>query len=113
MPASLVEAFSIIQANLYIHYSGTTLGEIMKNKLVPDHSLALSPLLNAEVPHFELNKEEAIRYLQRADVTIDPPIKGWQVVTFENKPLGWINALPNRINNYYPKEMRILKQHND
>ena len=35
--------------------------------------------------------------------------KGWQLVTYVNRPLGWINVLPNRVNNYYPKEMRILK----
>jgi NOL1/NOP2/fmu family ribosome biogenesis protein len=32
------------------------------------------------------------------------------VVTWGGLPLGWINALPNRINNYYPKELRILRQ---
>jgi NOL1/NOP2/fmu family ribosome biogenesis protein len=80
---------------------------------VPDHALALSSLLSTAIPRYELSREEAIRYLQRADLSIDPPIKGWQVVTYQNKGMGWINALPNRINNYYPKEMRILKQHND
>lgn len=113
LPKTLVEAFSVIQANLYLQYAGTTLGEIMKNKLVPDHALALSGLLIPNVPRYELGLEEAIKYLQRADLSIDPPVKGWQVVTYQNQVLGWINALPNRINNYYPKEMRILKQHND
>jgi 16S rRNA C967 or C1407 C5-methylase (RsmB/RsmF family)/NOL1/NOP2/fmu family ribosome biogenesis protein len=113
LPKTLVDAFAIIQANLYLQYAGTSLGAIMKNKLVPDHALALSSLLSTAIPRYELSREEAIRYLQRADLSIDPPIKGWQVVTYQNKGMGWINALPNRINNYYPKEMRILKQHND
>ena len=34
---------------------------------------------------------------------------GWHVVNFQNNPLGWINILENRVNNYYPKELRILK----
>jgi 16S rRNA C967 or C1407 C5-methylase (RsmB/RsmF family)/NOL1/NOP2/fmu family ribosome biogenesis protein len=113
LPKVLVEAFSIIQGNLYLQYAGTTLGEIMKNKLVPDHALAVSSLLLDNISRYELNLEEGIRYLQRADLSIDPPVKGWQVVTYQNQVLGWINALPNRINNYYPKEMRILKQHYD
>ena len=112
-PKAQLEAFSIVQANLYLQYAGTTLGSIMKNKLVPDHALAVSHILSNAIPRYELTLEEAIRYLQRADLSIDPPVKGWQVVTYQNHNLGWINALPNRINNYYPKEMRILKQYND
>jgi len=112
-PKTQLEALGILQANLYLQYAGTTLGSIMKNKLVPDHALAVSYLLSPAIPRFELTMEEAIKYLQRADLSIDPSVKGWQVVCYQNQNLGWINALPNRINNYYPKEMRILKQYND
>ena len=31
-------------------------------------------------------------------------------MTYEGQPLGWAKLLPNRINNYYPKELRILTQ---
>jgi NOL1/NOP2/fmu family ribosome biogenesis protein len=31
------------------------------------------------------------------------------LVKYQGHPLGWINVLQNRINNYYPKELRILK----
>jgi NOL1/NOP2/fmu family ribosome biogenesis protein len=34
---------------------------------------------------------------------------GWHLVCFEGMPLGWVNKLAGRINNYYPKELRILK----
>jgi NOL1/NOP2/fmu family ribosome biogenesis protein len=34
--------------------------------------------------------------------------KGWSLMTFEGHPLGWAKLLPNRINNYYPKEIRIF-----
>ena len=27
---------------------------------------------------------------------------------FEGRALGWAKLLPNRVNNYYPKELRIL-----
>ncbi|TAJ53096.1 MAG: hypothetical protein EPO58_10940, partial [Chitinophagaceae bacterium] len=29
---------------------------------------------------------------------------------FEELPLGWVKVLPNRVNNYYPAEWRILKE---
>ena len=57
----------------------------------------------------ELNYEQAIGYLKRKDLQIETKDKGWQLVTYEGHSLGWINVLPNRINNYYPKELRILK----
>ena len=113
LPGHLVEDFSILHANLYLQYAGTTLGELMRDKLVPDHALALSSLVKSTISRSELSLEEAVKYLQRADMNISPETKGWQLVTFQSHPLGWINALPNRINNYYPKEMRILKQYND
>jgi 16S rRNA C967 or C1407 C5-methylase (RsmB/RsmF family)/NOL1/NOP2/fmu family ribosome biogenesis protein len=113
LPDSLAQDLSVLQANLFLQYAGITIGEIMHNKLVPDHALALSLIVQPYLPITELTYEEAIKYLQRADLHLTPAVKGWQRVTFQNQVLGWMNALPNRINNYYPKEMRILKQHND
>jgi len=57
----------------------------------------------------KLTYEQAIAYLKRKDLSVDSVQKGWYLVNFENHTLGWVNALSNRINNYYPKELRILK----
>ena len=56
----------------------------------------------------ELNKEAALQYLKRKEFTVDAA-KGWTLVKYCGLPLGWIKVLPNRINNYYPSEWRILK----
>ncbi|MCW3074812.1 MAG: hypothetical protein JWP69_1881 [Flaviaesturariibacter sp.] len=112
LPQNLMESFSILQSALYIQYAGTDIGEIIRDKLIPDHALALSPLLSSELTRTELDYEDAVRFLQRQDIQPNAP-KGWQVVTYNGYPLGWINALGNRVNNYYPKELRILKQQND
>jgi 16S rRNA C967 or C1407 C5-methylase (RsmB/RsmF family)/NOL1/NOP2/fmu family ribosome biogenesis protein len=109
-PASLVEDFQLLLARLNVVYKGVALGSIMKERLVPEHALALSAIIGEEIPSTELDRENAILYLQRKDLHISPGQKGWQLVTYKKHPLGWINALPNRINNYYPKEMRILKE---
>jgi NOL1/NOP2/fmu family ribosome biogenesis protein len=85
----------------------------MKDRLVPDHSLAASTIVSAEIPFNELSYEQAIKYLQRQDVNLNTSGKGWQLVRYQGFNLGWINVLANRINNYYPKEIRILKQRND
>lgn len=113
LPTNLVELLSIIQSALYIQYAGTTIGVLMRDKLIPDHALALSPLLHQNIKRAETDVQNAIRYLQRQELTLSPQNVGWQVITFKNHPLGWINALPNRINNYYPKDLRILKQFYD
>lgn len=108
-PETLMEAYSTVKANLYVQHAGIRLGEVMKSGLVPDHALALSSLLTDGVPATELSREEAIRYLQRQELSITPQVRGWQTVAYHSHNLGWINALPNRVNNYYPKEARILK----
>jgi 16S rRNA C967 or C1407 C5-methylase (RsmB/RsmF family)/NOL1/NOP2/fmu family ribosome biogenesis protein len=113
LPVSVFNDYTLLRSVLNIQYRGTGLGQIMKDKLVPEHSLALSTLISDDVSTTELSYEEAIKYLQRQDLGVQPSGLGWQTVSYQNRRLGWINALSNRINNYYPKELRILKQLND
>ena len=113
LPLSLVERYRLVKEALNVQYAGVALGEVMKEKLVPDHALALSPLLAPTLPFTELDYNTAIRYLQKGDFNIQTSVKGWQTVRYATHNLGWINALQNRINNYYPKELRILKQSDD
>jgi 16S rRNA C967 or C1407 C5-methylase (RsmB/RsmF family)/NOL1/NOP2/fmu family ribosome biogenesis protein len=113
IPPHLSNDIALLQFLLNVQYKGVRLGQIMKDKLVPDHALALSQIIGLNVPSFELNFDQAIKYLQRQNIDTVPKQLGWQVITYQNQRLGWVNALSNRINNYYPKESRILKQHND
>jgi len=112
-PENLFEDFALVKSHLYPVYTGVELGEIMKSSAVPHHALALSNRLRQHVPHLDLDLADAISYLQRADITADGVKQGWTLVRFAGKPLGWAKVLPQRINNYYPKELRILKQQND
>ena len=113
IPQILSDTYALIKSQLNVYYAGVTLGQVMRDKLVPSHALALSFLLSENIPSLELSYEQAVKYLQRGALNLQPQQTGWQVVTYQMHPLGWINALPNRVNNYYPKEMRILKQNND
>lgn len=89
---------------------GTRLGEWVKGDLIPDHALALSRCISVMVPRVELEEAESIRYLQRGSVEREGLPRGWMLVTHRSWPLGWIKSLGNRINNYYPAHLRILKQ---
>ena len=108
-PEVLADGMSLILSQLRLIYSGVRIGELLRDKMIPDHALAMSKIVNEKTEKIEVNYEQAIQYLQRKDLKIDGLNKGWQLVNYQGHTLGWINALPNRINNYYPKELRILK----
>lgn len=108
-PEHLSNDFSFLLNRLRVIYSGTLIGELVRDKLVPDHALAMSKLVNESVKKTELTYEDAIQYLKKKDLQLEIKNKDWQLVTYERNPLGWINVLSNRVNNYYPKELRILK----
>ncbi|WP_026309526.1 methyltransferase RsmF C-terminal domain-like protein [Niabella aurantiaca] len=109
-PEALYESFDLLAQKMKVLYSGVLTGELIRNKLIPDHALALSGLLPGQVIRAGLSRETAIRYLQRKEIDPEGLQTGWQVAAFAGQPLGWMNVLPNRINNYYPKELRILKE---
>lgn len=88
---------------------GIKTGEIIRDKLVPDHALALSEIVSDKINRIELEYEDVILYLKKKDISILPEKKGWSLVCFRNHQLGWVNVLSNRMNNYYPKMLRILK----
>lgn len=98
----LLEQFRIV-------YSGVLVGELMREKLVPGHALAMSNIFAHSVSRVPLSREDAIKYLQRKDIQLNTLGKGWNLAEYDGYPLGWLNILPNRANNYYPKELRILK----
>lgn len=108
-PETMVSDISVLVQHLHLVVAGLDAGEIIRDKLIPSHALALSPLLRKDWPSQPLDFEQAIKYLQRRDPGFSPAHKGWQTVTYRDAPIGWINALPGRINNYYPPDMRILK----
>lgn len=111
-PGSLLPDLNFLASRLNVQYFGVAVGEVLKGRLVPHHALAQSLRIKSSVPSLHLDYENAIKYLQRQDLKADAPAAGWHLVKYLEKPLGWMNVLPNRMNNYYPKEIRILKQNN-
>lgn len=110
IPNHLENDLSTIQHSLYIKKAGIKLGSIIRNELIPDHELALSSIINPTLPSVEVDRETALQYLRRQEIKIDSTLKGWVLLTHQQLPLGWIKVLPNRINNYYPKDWRIFNK---
>ncbi len=98
---------NVLQSYLHIRKAGVKMGKIAGKDLIPDHQLALSLYLTDNINRVELSETEAMQYLRREDFILDQAQKGWSLMTFENFGLGWAKILPNRINNYYPKELRV------
>ena len=102
---------AFLQSKLYLKKSGVRLGKLAGKDLVPDHQLALSQIVNAEINKIEVSREQAISYLRKDELKLQKQQEsGWALITHQNYALGWVKVLPNRINNYYPKEWRILKE---
>lgn len=97
-----------IAAALYIKKAGTEIGTLKWKDIIPSHELAVSILNKPELPQIQLTLAEALQYIRRKDLNLNAP-KGWCLVKYQDLYLGWIKVLPNRINNYYPAEWRILK----
>jgi NOL1/NOP2/sun family putative RNA methylase len=108
-PSDSIDVLSAIESNLYIKKAGVSIGKVLKYELIPAHELALSLIKNEQLLSISLKKEDALQYLRREEVTIEGSKKGWSLVEYNGIHIGWIKMLGNRINNYYPKEWRILK----
>jgi NOL1/NOP2/fmu family ribosome biogenesis protein len=110
LPVHLEDELAIIRSSLYIKKAGVKLGTIIRNELIPSHELAVSNIINAAVSTLEADNDTALQYLRKADVSIESESRGWVLLTYQQLPLGWIKIMPGRINNYYPKEWRILNK---
>lgn len=112
-PSQLSQELDAVQSALYIKKAGVLIGKLVRDELIPAHELAVSTLVNKNLLKISLNRDSALQYLRKEEVTIDSDKKGWALVDYEGHHLGWIKILGNRVNNYYPKDWRILKSENN
>ena len=107
IPNSHRDYYEDLSKNLYIKKAGICIGELMRNELIPDHQLAMSLMKNKNIPSIEIDKKTALNYLRKETISVKGNI-GWNLINYEGHSLGWAKLMPNRMNNYYPKEWRIL-----
>ncbi len=98
---------------LYVKKAGVEAGKIVHGELIPSHALAMSGAINPEFVAVSLKREAALQYLRRQEVKLDTHQRGWLLIKYQGINLGWVKVLGSRINNYYPKEWRILKSENN
>ena len=110
VPLYLEKDLAILQSALYIKKAGVKLGVIIRSELIPDHELALSNIINPLIASIEVDKLTALEYLRKKEINIESNYKGWVLLNYQQIKIGWIKLLSNRINNYYPKEWRIVNK---
>ena len=110
IPISIYESFLQLQAGLYIKKAGVKMGTIIRNELVPDHELVLSSIACGKFTEVGVDKETALDFLRRKDIKINTDARGWAIINHGQVNLGLVKILTNRINNYYPREWRILNK---
>lgn len=109
IPSWLKDVYLLLSDNMKVVSCGTVIGELKGKGMIPDHSLAMSPILNDEVVEkYEVDWKTAISYLQKEALILpaDAP-KGYLLITFSGVPLGFVKNIGNRANNLYPQEWRI------
>ena len=101
--------YEMLHARLHVLHAGIILAEQKGKDWQPHHSLAMSSLLNrGYFPEAELTYEQAIAYLRKEAVTLDADVaRGYVLLTFQGKALGFAKNIGNRANNLYPQEWRI------
>ncbi|MBX3252795.1 MAG: RNA methyltransferase [Chitinophagaceae bacterium] len=100
---------SVLMQVLYVKKAGIRVGKMIRDELIPDHELLLSRLISSNLNQFTVDLDTALQYLRKQEIKGNVAVKGWAAVVYHGFCLGWIKALPNRINNYYPQRFRILK----
>lgn len=109
IPVTYTELYDYMKDSLRILHAGITLAEQKGRDWQPSHPLAMSIELEKNAfPHTELTYPQALAYLRREAIALDPSVpKGHVLVTYRDVALGFVKNLGNRANNLYPQEWRI------
>jgi NOL1/NOP2/fmu family ribosome biogenesis protein len=102
-----LEELDFLLKHLFVIAAGVKVGELIRGQLNPAHSMIAIPNVRSVYPMIELELESALLFLNRGDLKIATPTQGWALVSYQGRLLGFVKVLPNRVNNYYPKEWRI------
>lgn len=107
LPCDLDE-FMYLDKRLNVITGGTLLGLLKKDEYIPSSALALSQLLKEDAfPVFEIDYNEALRYLKRENLSPAGMNEGWNIVSHKGVNLGFVKNIGKRTNNYFPVEWRI------
>ena len=110
LPTSLCEQAKKFR-QIHVLSDGIPTEEIKGKEKIPSVAQALSITTPPDkYPRVELTLQEAQRYLHRESLVLPPATpRGFVLVTYKERPLGFMKNLGERANNLYPKNWAIKK----
>lgn len=110
IPLSLQKDIEILKGVLYLRKAGTILGSLVRDELIPAHSLAMSVHQSDNIPSLSLDLEQSRQYLRHQVFELPEVKKGWNLIKYAGISLGFVKCITGRVNNYYPRDWRILNK---
>lgn len=104
------EMLGLLNTSLRIKKFGIDMGQLIRDELIPDQAYAMSNYKNNFFEEIQLDKDQAIQYLQKKEFNMESSTKGWHLMKYENAYLGFAKLMGNRMNNTFPKEWRIRSE---
>ena len=89
------------------------IGQVKGRDIIPSQQLAMSTALRRDAfPECDVDAATAIDYLKHNAVSLpDDTPRGFVLLTYAGRPLGFVKNLGNRANNLYPSQWRITSTH--
>lgn len=110
LPEEHLNVILALRQRLKVLHCGIGVAEIKGNKVLPQHSLAMSTSVAVKAfERVELSLEQALGYLHREAIPLSGAPVGHLLLTYKGVPLGFVKNIGNRANNMYPQEWRIRK----
>lgn len=109
IPTDSLAFITDVSSRLDTLIKGVHIASIKGKDVIPTHELALSDALNPSAfATCDIDKAQALTYLRREAISLPHDIpKGIVLITYANRPLGFVKNLGNRSNNLLPKTWRI------
>ena len=108
LPADMVRTCTDLITSPLDIQAGIQVGRYKTNTLfLPDHALALSTDLHPDVPAFDLDVDDALRFLKKESLSSHCAQQGIRRITYQGRGLGWGKLVPGRMNNLLPHHWRI------
>lgn len=109
LPAEFADWTMGLATKLHVLSAGLKMGKIIRHELIPDHNLALSPLLSRTgVKHIEMNAQEIATYLEKGSQQFSDYPDGLYLVTHQQAGMGWAKVIRGQLKNRYPTHLRWI-----
>lgn len=104
---------AVLDKGLDVMHRGIHVATIKGRDLVPAQGLAMSQALRRGCfTEVEMDYSRSVAYLRRETLTLPEGVsRGYVLITYKGRPLGFVKNLGTRANNMYPQPWRILSSH--